>query len=341
MAYLVTNSAETVFQTRTHYFSPRPSGPRLAESPVGRMVVASAPWAECSELIANLGAIKVAAYVLVGVDYPEGVITRCYVGETCDVVSRLRRHVSDPEKAFVREAYVIGSLDPAYDKLDVQLLQYRLNEEIERVDRAYIVRGVRPSLPTADAHRTRQAERDFEDVRRLLPSLGCNVLEARIASKVHANAADAESQNPQRSFAREGRGDREAEPRDRIAKFQAPQRAREAARPRHDQRPPLFALTHAGFVAYGYQHGGEFVVLPGSQMRREQMRSFEDDIANQQRRRDIIDAQVVARVKGHDDRWQLTRERRFPSRSIAAKVLMGVNLRTDAWAPVSAEPAQN
>jgi hypothetical protein len=311
------------------------------------MVVASAPWAQIRALIANLGAIKVAAYVLAGVDYPEGIITRCYIGETGDVLGRFKKHAADPEKAFVTEAFVIGSLDQSYDKTDVQLLQHRLNDQIERVDRTYIVRGVRPFLPSCDASRIRQSERDFEDIRRLLPSIGCNILEPRGGVGSHTVGGNEGSINGHLEVQAEsdGFGEPVKGKPDRRAEGDALARRRDAEAPRHDanprglgQRPSLFVLTHAGFIAYGYQHGNEFVVLPGSQMRREQMRSFEDDIANQQRRKDIIDAQVVAKVKGHDDRWQLTRERRFPSRSIAAKVMMGVNLRNDAWVAVNADP---
>ena len=65
------------------------------------------------------------------------------------------------------------------------------------------------------------------------------------------------------------------------------------------------------------------------------MNSFASDAPNLQRREDIISAQAVTGIKGQGDRWTLACERRFPSRSIAAKVLMGVNLRADAWHPVT------
>ena len=179
MAYLIANPHQTVFQSRVHYFSSRPNGPRLVESQTSRMAVAGAPWAEIRALISNLGAMKLAAYVLAGATFPEGIITRCYVGETVDILARINRHATDPQKSFVSEAFVIGSVDPSYDKIDVQLLQHRLNDEIERADRAYIVRGVRPALPQVDSARIAQGDRDFEDVRRLLPSIGCNILESR------------------------------------------------------------------------------------------------------------------------------------------------------------------
>jgi hypothetical protein len=104
------------------------------------------------------------------------------------------------------------------------------------------------------------------------------------------------------------------------------------------QAPSIFVLEHAGLTAYGYQHGAEFVVLPGSHMRREVMPSFEADVQNMQRRNDLIQANSISEVRGHDDRWRLRFERRLPSAPIAAKVLMGVNLKADAWRPVTADP---
>jgi hypothetical protein len=343
MAYLIANPNQTVFQNRVHYFSSRPTGPRFVDSQTSRMAIASAPWAEIRELISNLGEMKIAAYVLAGAVFPEGIITRCYVGETVDILARINRHAADPQKSFVSEAYVIGSVDPSYDKTDVQLLQHRLNNEIERADRAYIVRGVRPALPQVDSARIAQGDRDFEDVQRLLPSIGCNILESR---EVNFPKTKGEREHQAKAhYFIQPRGDGPIRSSDRLvsdAEARSRTKNREATvtdlNPRGlAPRPALFVLAHAGFVAYGYQHGNEFIVLPGSQMRREPMRSFEEDIVNQQRRRDIINAGVVGKVKGYGDRWQLAQERRFPSRSIAAKVLMGVNLRNDAWAAVSTD----
>ena len=341
MAYLIANQQESVFQTRIHHFSPRPTGPRLVESPSSRMAILSAPWSESKTLITNMGSLRVAAYVLTGADSRDGVVTRCYVGETTDLPQRFKKHIADPGKAFVNEAYVIGSLDRDFDKLDVQMLQFRLNEQIESVDRAYIVRGVRPSFPSVNAARAKRSEDDFRDVRRFLPSIGCCILEPRTTEvRLTDNVDDIKQlvhQSSESMMSMEHTAQREY-----ASEFLHSRHALDSqseANPRRGlPRPAIFSLNHAGFVAFGYQDEGEFVVLPGSQMRRDQMRSFGDDSANKQRRKDIIDAQVTSRVKGFDDRWQLSRERRFPSRGIAAKVLMGVNLNNQAWIAVNANP---
>jgi hypothetical protein len=347
MTYLIPNPHQTIFETRVHHFSGRPTGPRLVESPTSRMVVAYAPWPEIQDLLANLGSIKLAAYLLAGAAWPEGIIARLYIGETVDVATRLKTHAADPRKGFVSDVFVIGSRDPNFDKADVQFLQYRLDRRVEELDRAYIIRGVRPTLPKVDPARFARSESDFTDIRRLLPSVGCNLLEARDCDA----ADDCVDQNEFVSTYADTREIERARPRSAAAPTWAQTRDRNDRsiprandrRPRVpngmalESRPSLFVLNHAGLVAYGYQHDAEFVVLPGSQMRRASMRSFEDDAANQQRRKDIVDAQVVVKVKGAQDRWRLTRERRFPSRGIAAKVLMGVNLRNDAWVAVTAD----
>jgi hypothetical protein len=176
-----------------------------------------------------------------------------------------------------------------------------------------------------------------------MPSLGCNLLEAG------ANGFTRED-DAQNGLPAEGRHEPAVEiPRgvdadvnvrsNGMANSQARIVNRTGPPATHgNSHPSFFVLNHATLTAYGYQHGAEFVVLPGSEMRREPMKSFADDVINKQRRTDIIDARVAAEVRGYHDRWRLTRERRFPSRAIAAKVLMGVNLPSDAWAAVTADP---
>ena len=143
------------------------------------MVVACAPWAESQDLLANISGIRCAAYLLVGSAWPEGAVARCYIGETADIARRLQDHAADPRKGFVSQVFVIGSRDPSFDKLDAQMLQFLLNARIEAVDRAHIVRGVKPALPAMDPTRAEQCEIDLKELRMLLVSAGCYLLETR------------------------------------------------------------------------------------------------------------------------------------------------------------------
>jgi hypothetical protein len=345
MAYLIPNESATVFLTRVHHFSTRPTGPRLVESPPSRMVVVCAPWSEIHDLLANLGSMRLAAYLLAGAGWPEGIITRCYVGETGDVMARLKRHASDPNKNFVSEVFVIASRDGRFDKTDVQLLQYQLNAWIEKLDRAHIVRGVRPTLPYVDPSRQRQSMQDFAHVRRLLPSLGCNLLEARdgIFTRKDVQQNEFASNGLDGSTADDHNGEPEfvtasgQGPQDACAPTISPNcdRPEEPSAAPAARRSSLFVLQHSTFIATGYQDGPDFVVLPGSEMRRTEMESFKngfaDGASNRQRRKDIEQSQSIAEVKGYSDRWRLIEERRFKSRGIAASVLMGVNLAKDSW----------
>lgn len=354
MTYLIPNGSATVFQTRIHHFSDRPKGPRLVECPSSRMVVVCAPWCEIRDVLANLGSMKLAAYLLAGACWPEGVIGRCYVGETSDLVTRLKNHAGDPNKRFVSEAFVIGSRYEGFDKIDVQLLQYHLNAWIEKLDRAYIVRGARPVLPKVDTSRQIRSERDLDDVRRLLPSIGCNFQEARDDGFARENAQ--RHRSPPNGVDRSIAADLGVETastawwgEDQRTDCAPVANAKDACRKepnvaRASPRPSLFVLNHAGLSASGYQDGAEFVVLPGSQMRRSEQNSFRDGFkegaSNRQRRRDIEQSQVIAKVDGYGDRWRLTKERRFPSRGIAASVLMGVNLAKDSWVEIRRGPEQ-
>jgi hypothetical protein len=344
MAYLIPNESATVFQTRVHHFSDRPMGPRLVESPPSRMIVVCAPWSEIHDLLANLGSMRLAAYLLAGAGWPEGIIARCYIGETADVMTRLKRHAADPNKRFVSEVFVIASRDGRFDKTDVQLLQYQLNAWVEKLDRAYIVRGAKPALPKVDPSRQKQSVQDFAEVRRLLPSLGCNLLEARDGAFTRVDAQQngfafdgldgsiADDHSVETDFGASSRGPHDACAPTISANCGCPEVPSAAIAAR---RSSLFVLKHATFIATGYQDGADFVVLPGSEMRRTEMdsfkRGFKDGASNLQRRKDIEQSQSIAEVKGFSDRWRLIEERRFKSRGIAASVLMGVNLAKDSW----------
>jgi predicted GIY-YIG superfamily endonuclease len=286
--------------------------------------------------------------VLAGASYPEGVVARIYIGETGNWKRRLGEHAGDAQKAFTTHVFVMGSFDPAFDKVDALMLQYKLNDLAEQLDRASIIRGVKPQLQRADRMRTLASQADFADVQRLLPTAGCTILEPRVGGQiVNRNAVDRTATFYRRD-ARRGGVRESAEPtgwnhrEDENVERMPPMAAHLTGGPRENreryQSPAIYVLEHAGLTAYGYQHAAEFVVLPGSHMRREVMPSFAADQQNMQRRNDLIEARAVADVRGFDDRWRLRFERRLPSAPIAAKVLMGVDLKADAWRPISADP---
>lgn len=342
----------STFETRVCHFTEAPLGPRLVESPNSRMVVAFAPWAEWQTLAHNVRGLQCAAYILAGASYPGGVVERVYIGETGNWKRRLPEQASDANKAFVTHVFVIGSFDPTFGKSDALALQYKLNERVEQLDRASIIRGAMPPIQHADRMRTLTNQADFADVQRLLPTVGCTILEPRSSNpNASRNRLDRSDTVPHRDRdARWGGVDTNGERANwkgrRRDDFDCmPPNTANAAyalggrRQQHErhQAPVIFVLEHAGLTAYGYQHGAEFVVLPGSHMRREVMPSFEADQQNMQRRNDIIEARAVADVRGFDDRWRLRFERPLPSAPIAAKVLMGVNLKADAWRPVHSD----
>jgi hypothetical protein len=92
----------------------------------------------------------------------------------------------------------------------------------------------------------------------------------------------------------------------------------------------IFRLSYAGILAHGYQHDLEFVVIPGSTLRRNEVGSFNDK-GNLRRRRELIDVGAAVDIPGQPEFLKLRVERRFPSRAIAAKILSGVNLNADYW----------
>ena len=342
------NFSTPTFESHVLHYSDHPLGPRLVESPNSRMVVACAPWAEWQTLAHNIRGMKCAAYVLAGASYPEGVVERVYIGETNNWPRRCGEHDRDATKDFTSQLFLMGSFDPKFDKVDALMLQYKLNDRAEQLDRASIVRGAKPPMQRADRMRTQASQADFENVQRLLPTVGCAILEPRDGCPVVSrNGYDRAPgflrrdvrQSRQRDDAeRTIRNRGEEENCDRVAPTAGGLPAGPRADRERHQAPAIFVLEHAGLIAYGYQHGAEFVVLPGSHMRREVMPSFAADQQNLQRRNDLIQAHAISDVRGFDDRWRLKFERRLPSASIAAKVLMGVNLKADAWRPVGPDP---
>jgi hypothetical protein len=354
MSYHIHNFGKSAFEVCVRLITEAPLGPRLLDSPNSRMVVAFAPWEKLQTLAHNVRGLHCAAYILAGANYPEGVVERVYIGETSNWKRRLPEQAADANKAFVTHVFVIGSFDPKFDKIDALMFQYKLNERIEQLDRASIVRGAMPPVQRADRTRALNNHADFADVQRLLPTAGCMILEPRtgrpIASRNKPDRSDAAPHHDARwrdvgtRVERANWNDRDEDDFERVPP-NAARRAGAVVAPagRHEDRerrqaPVIFVLEHAGLTAYGYQHGAEFVVLPGSHMRREVQPSFEVDQQNMQRRNDIIEARAVANVRGFDDRWRLRFERPLPSAPIAAKVLMGVNLKADAWRPVDADP---
>ena len=341
MTYLIPNISATNFEARVHHFTARPKGPRLVECPSSRMVVVAAPWSEVRTVIPNLGTMRVAAYLLAGATWPEGATARVYIGETRNVVARMQEHLADPTKKFVSEVFIIGSRDTRFEKLDVQLLQYYLNQWTEKLDRAFIVRGVRPSLPKVDLARRKRSEEDLADIRKILPSVGCNVLEPQ--ADPHNNypvryyppySVDRTSKNSRRDPAIHADA---GEINPTSIKVSVATEASNSSSPitaRTDEVGncvSLYYLRHAGYTASGYRDGTEFVVLPRSQMRRTHMPSFIVGGTNWRRRQDIEHSSVLLDSAAYSDRWELTAELRFPSQGIAASVLMGMNLNKDAW----------
>jgi hypothetical protein len=368
MPYLIPDLSRSRCEIVIHHLDDEPCGIRMATSPASDMVVFAAPWARVDELRRNLGTVTVAAYLLAGGGGPDGPIRKLYIGETGTLRHRLSQHAANPAKAYVSTAYVIASRAQDFNKADVQALQFVIDAEAEQAERVIIDRGVKPMRPELSDERWAAVNRSFADVRRLLVNLGCHVLEPivsiplslkdrTVSMREKTAGADATCQIEASAAADEpgwspsddgfhsdhatvDRSDRRR-PID-INQFHhgrsllpqgratAEARALDAA---HASRF-LYRLNHGGVVAEGYQDAQQFVVIPGSTMRREHAQSFADQKDNITRRSDIFSMGITRPLPDQPGLVALTREHRFRTRAIAAKVLVGVNIKADTWVPI-------
>ena len=184
MTYLTAVPRQSVFETRVHHFYARATAPRMVESPSSRMVIVCARSNQIHALLANWGSMKVAAvYQLAIVTLPLEIVSRLHVGEFTAIIAHLKSRRSDPEKKYSKDSvYAIGSLDRGYDATDARLMQDHLGRHIAQLNQELVVHGARPTSKGGLFHR-RQGQRDFEDVLKMLPSLGCSVLEPREGSR--------------------------------------------------------------------------------------------------------------------------------------------------------------
>jgi hypothetical protein len=184
MTYLTAVPRQTVFESRVHHFYGRATAPRMVESPSSRIVIVCARSTQIHALLANWGAMKVAAvYELAIAMFPLEIVSRLHVGEPRDFIGQLKGQRSDPEKEYSKESvYVVGSLDRRYDATDAQLMQDHLGRHVVKLDQELVVHGARPTSKAGLLHR-RQGQRDYEDVLKMLPSVGCMMLEPREGSR--------------------------------------------------------------------------------------------------------------------------------------------------------------
>lgn len=265
----------------------------LCDREVG-MKVTAFPIERADDMLRNGRLLTAGAYILLGSG-------RAHAGESRMVSKRLRRQIHDAAKSFTRFCYVVTELDGVFSKQDVVHLQACLDAAIEDAGIVELVKGQEPWPADLPEWRIAELDRLLPRILRMLGDAGCYA----VADRPHWLS------DPAADLLDDGDMEIGASPDMRSVEREA-------------------VLEYLDFRARGYERvDGSFVVLPGSEIRKEENRSIIQKIRT--RRRRLLAGDLTSKIPGVTDRERLNLAVGFPSKAIAAKVLSGAHLRTDNW----------
>ena len=115
---------------------------------------------------------KTGVYILSGEDPKHPIKTTVYVGESDNVLKRLKQHSQDDKKEFWRRTVIITSKDSNLTKAHVRYLESRLIQVITQAKRAILENGTSPETTQLPEPDIADMEYFLEQVRILLPVLG-------------------------------------------------------------------------------------------------------------------------------------------------------------------------
>ncbi len=219
-----------------------PSG--IIKGQIGNWVglVTHAPRTKLDDLALDSDIKRPGVYALTGTDPDDASARAVYIGESENVLARLKTHEKDDDKVFFDTITIITSTDENLTKGHIRYLESRLIEIAHQTRRATVSNGTRPDLPPLPAADRDEMEVFLEHLQMLLPVLGLNFalpLPVRSVTIHGVQQLDALDESPVFTLSTK-------EQRARIK-----------------------------VVANAQQIGGEFVVLKGSQaLARNQSRSY-------------------------------------------------------------------
>lgn len=221
-----------------------PSG--IIKGQLGNWVglVTYAPRTKLDDLAADPDTKRPGIYVLTGSDPQDQSVRKVYIGESENVLNRLRQHEKADDKDFFDYVAVITSADENLTKGHIRYLESRLIEIAHETKRATVDNGTRPELPALPPADRDEMEVFLDHLQMLLPVMGLNFALPR-PSRTVTQATTVEQEQQTES--------------------------------------PVFTImtreqgTRVEAVAKAQQIGGEFVVLAGStSLARSQSRSYKD-----------------------------------------------------------------
>jgi hypothetical protein len=249
---------------------------------------------ERAELVLRNGRLRTAgAYILLGCG-------KAHVGESRGVSRRIRAQLREPTKNFTRLCYVITEYKGGFSKQDVVHIQACVDAAIEDAGLVELVKAQEPWPAEATPERIAELDRKLPHIIRLLKDANCiAVMEGVLLPAAAGDDRD--------------NGDMEIWP---------------PGDPPEGEK--IWSLEYTDIEARGYRlPDNRFVVLPGSEIRKEENASIIQKIRT--RRLRLLAGDLTERMPGISNRERLKMRVVFPSKAIAAKSISGAHLRTDHW----------
>jgi hypothetical protein len=244
-----------------------------------------------------------------------------YIGESGNVGRRLLEHAADPAKDFADEVFIVSAFDDQqFDKTAAIYFQHRLTGAAEALGVVRVMKGTSPQAIVLPHSRVTALNRAIDDAQRLLFDAGCRAFHSNGPGRAAVPPPSAPSRSsPLLSLV----ADEEDERDDGLMEIGV-------------STTPIdveeFELIYGNVWARGYQHGENFVVAAGSEIRRTINDSVNPIIRT--RRKELEDTGVLMPIPGVEDRRRLTVAVAFPSISIAAKVVCGAHVNRSKWQPL-------
>jgi hypothetical protein len=150
-------------------------GPRLSEigNWVGKAIYS--PRSSLNKILLRPECVNPGIYCLKGDPKDEAFEEKIYIGEAENIKSRLKQHLSDPNKDF-KEIIFFISKDELLTKTQIKYLESRLIQLAIEAKTAEIENGNSPNLPTLHEADISDMEYFLEQIKLILPIMGFRFL---------------------------------------------------------------------------------------------------------------------------------------------------------------------
>ncbi len=142
----------------------------IISSWTGQIILA--PQAKVVELAKRPEVQRSGVYILVGDDLNNPGREQVYIGESENVLNRLKQHVTGGAKEFWNRSIIIVSKDEHLTKSLIRYLESRLIQIVSQARRATLDNGAMPDCPKLPESDVADMEYFLEQIQMLLPVLG-------------------------------------------------------------------------------------------------------------------------------------------------------------------------